>query len=87
MKYLLMFDTPLWMILSITLAVYAWRLRRRIAGLNDPRLYLSKAERRAWARKQLQQQQEDQDAAQLERLTNIVNQPPNPLLPNSKDYS
>lgn len=86
MKYLLMFDTPLWMILSITLAVYAWRLRRRIAGLNDPRLYLSKGERRAWARRQLQQQQEDQDAEQLERLTNIVNKP-NPLLPNSKDYS
>jgi hypothetical protein len=54
MKYLLMLDTPFWVILSGGLTVYVFALRRRINGLSDPRLWLSRGERRAWARKELE---------------------------------
>ena len=57
MKYLLMLDTPFWVILSGCLTVYIFALRRRINGLGDPRLWLSRGERRAWARKELERQE------------------------------
>lgn len=72
MKYLLMLDTPFWLLLSGGLTTYVFALKRRIRGLNDPRLYLSKGERRAWARKELAQREEDHDLAQLEKNTRII---------------
>lgn len=60
MKYLLMLDTPFWLILSGSLGAYVFALKRRIAGLKDPRLWLSKGERRAWARRQLERQEYNQ---------------------------
>lgn len=72
MKYILMLDTPFWLCVSIALLVWNNRLRTRIKGLNDPRLYLSKGERRAWARKELEQQEEDRNTAQFERNLGIV---------------
>jgi hypothetical protein len=65
MKYLLMLDTPFWVILSGCLTVYVYSLRRRINGLSDPRLWLSRGERRAWARKELERQE-------LERNTQSI---------------
>jgi hypothetical protein len=65
MKYLLMLDTPFWVILSGCLTVYVFSLRRRINGLSDPRLWLSRGERRAWARKELERQE-------LERNTQSI---------------
>lgn len=56
MKYLLLLDTPFWLVVSGVLGTYAVRLRTRIRGLDDPRLYLSRSERRSWARKQLEQE-------------------------------
>lgn len=66
MKFLLMLDTPFWLCLSAALTVWNFKLRRRMAGLNDPRLWLSKSERKAWARKEL-------DRLEFERNTDIVN--------------
>lgn len=65
MKYLLMLDTPFWLILSGSLTAYVFALRRRMAGLKDPRLWLTRGERRAWAREELQRQD-------LERDTGII---------------
>lgn len=56
MKYLLLLDTPFWMIISGVLTTYVFRLRQRIAGLNDPRLWLSRGERRALARQDIADQ-------------------------------
>jgi hypothetical protein len=61
MKYLLMLDTPFWLVLSGSLTAYVFALRRRIAGLKDPRLWLSRGERRAWAREELQRQEFERD--------------------------
>lgn len=66
MKYLLMLDTPFWLIVSGSLTTYVFALRRRMNGLKDPRLWLSKGERRAWARTELERQE-------FERNTDIVN--------------
>lgn len=71
-KYLLLLDTPFWLLVSTGLIVYISILRRRMAGLKDPRLYLTRGERRAWARNELAQQAEDRDLEQFERGTNIV---------------
>ena len=71
-KLFAMLDTPVWIIIVTCLVIYILSLRRRIAGLNDPRLYLSKGERRAWARKELAQREEDKDLAQFERNLGIV---------------
>ncbi len=71
-KFIAMIDTPLWVIVVTCLIIYIVSLRRRMAGLNDPRLYLSKGERRAWARKELAQREEDRDAEQFEKNTRTV---------------
>lgn len=60
MKYLLMLDTPFWVFLSGFLTGYVIKLRRIIAGSKDSRLWLSKGERRAWARKELENKQFEQ---------------------------
>lgn len=66
MKYLLMLDTPFWLCLSAALTVWNLKLRNRMRGQRDPRLYLSKGERRAWARKEMERQE-------FERNTDIIN--------------
>lgn len=66
MKYLLMLDTPFWLCLSAALTAWNFKLRNRMRGLNDPRLYLSKGERRAWARKELER-------LEFERNNDIIN--------------
>lgn len=65
MKYLLMLDTPFWLILSGGLTTYVVRLRQRINGLNDPRLWLNRGERRAWARKELERQAFERDTKSI----------------------
>lgn len=71
-KFFAMVDTPIWIIIVAILVCVIVAQRRRMAGLNDPRLYLSKGERRAWARKELAQREEDKDLAQFERNLGIV---------------
>jgi hypothetical protein len=77
-KFFAMLDTPFWLILTIVLVCYIVSLRRRIAGLKDPRLYLSKGERRAWARKELAQREQDYDLAQFQKNLDIVQGNPTP---------
>lgn len=55
-----MLDTPFWLIVSGSLTAYVFALKRRMAGLKDPRLWLKKGERRAWARRQLERQEYNQ---------------------------
>ena len=71
-RFIAMIDTPVWIILTACLVCYIVTLRKRMAGLNDPRLYLSKAERRAWARRELAQRDEDRDVAQFQKNWDIV---------------
>lgn len=68
MKYLLMLDTPFWLILSGGLTTYVFALRRRMAGLKDPRLWLSKGERRAWAREELERQEFERDTETIKEF-------------------
>lgn len=70
MKYLLMLDTPFWLALSSGLTVYVVRLRQRINGLNDPRLWLTRGERRAWARNELTRQQIERDTESIKDFGN-----------------
>lgn len=74
MKYLLMLDTPFWLIVSSTLTVYIFSLRRRMRGLNEPELWLPRRERRAHARKLLKREDEQYQQQMIEHLTDIVNQ-------------
>lgn len=71
-KFFAMIDTPIWIIIVTILVIYILSLRKRMAGLNDPRLYLSKSERRAWARKELAQREEERDLAQFEKNLGII---------------
>jgi hypothetical protein len=71
-KFFAMLDTPVWVIIVTLLIIYILSLRRRMAGLNDPRLWLSRKERRAVARKELAQRDEERDLAQFQRNLDIV---------------
>jgi hypothetical protein len=72
MKLLVLLMDPVWMIIIVLLVVYVVSLRRRMAGLNDPRLYLSKGERRAWARKELEHREEQYAEVQLQKNLDII---------------
>lgn len=72
MKLLVLLMDPVWMIIIVLLVVYIFKLRRRMAGLNDPRLYLSKGERRAWARKELEHREEQYAEVQLQKNLDII---------------
>lgn len=65
MKYLLMLDTPFWMLISIGLGSWVHRLRKTIRGLDEPELLLSRGERRAWARKRLAREEQALDEAAI----------------------
>lgn len=71
-KFFAMLDTPVWIIIVTLLIIYILSLRRRMAGLNDPRLWLSRKERRVVARKELAQRDEERDLAQFQRNLDIV---------------
>lgn len=72
MKLLVLLMDPVWMIVIVFLIVHIFSLRRRMAGLNDPRLYLSKAERRAWARRELEHREEQYAEIQLQKNLDII---------------
>lgn len=55
MKYLLMLDTPFWMILSLVLTTWIFRLKNQIKGINDPRMWLTRKERRELARESIRE--------------------------------
>jgi hypothetical protein len=73
MKYLLMLDTPFWLLVSSTLTVYIFALRRRMRGLKEPELWLPRRERRAHARKMLAREEEQYRQQVLEELDSFIN--------------
>lgn len=56
------------------------RLRRRIAGLDEPELWLPKAERQAHARKLLKREDEAYEQQMIARLTEVINRGNQPTL-------
>ena len=71
-KAIAFLDDPLWLIIIACLVVYIFSLRRRMAGLDDYRLWLSRKERRAYARKQLEAADEERELARFQKNLDIV---------------
>lgn len=71
-KAIAILDDPFWLTIIGFLIVYIFSLRRRMAGLNDFRLWLSKSERRAYARKQLEAADEERELARFQKNLDIV---------------
>jgi hypothetical protein len=62
----------------VWLAVDNARLRRRMKGLDEPELWLPRAERRAHARKLLKREDSEYEQQMIARLTRVIaegNQP------------
>lgn len=71
-KTIAFLDDPFWLIIIGLLIVYIFSLRRRMAGLNDPRLWLSRKERRLYAVKQLEAADEERELARFQKNLDIV---------------
>ncbi len=62
------------LIIAICLLVfYVIDLRRRIAGLDEPELWLPRRERRAHARKLLRREEDQYQAARQQDLLDLIN--------------
>ena len=59
-------------VLVIGLALDNARLRRRMKGLDEPELWLPRAERRAHARKLLKREDEAYEQEMIERLSGVI---------------
>lgn len=71
-KAIAILDDPFWLTIIGLLIVYIFSLRRRMAGLNDPRLWLSRKERRLYAVKQLEAADEERELARFQKNLDIV---------------
>lgn len=60
---------------SLIITPLYFNLRRRMRGLNEPELWLPKAEREEHARKLLRREDEQYMQQQIERYTNYIQQP------------
>lgn len=60
-------DDPFWITIIIGLIVYIFSLRRRMAGLNNPELWLSRKERHKRALEKLEEQDAEKRQARLQR--------------------
>lgn len=69
---LLMLVGVAWFIWSVTVTILWANLTRRLKGLEEPALWLPKAERREHARKLLHRQDEQYEQQMMERLTNYM---------------
>ncbi len=72
MKYILMLDTPFWMLVSACLTAWGFSWKRRAKALNAPWLLLPRKERRAQARLETAEYNEDRQRAQYERDLGVV---------------
>jgi hypothetical protein len=64
----------------VWLAIDNARLRRRMKGLDEPELWLPRAERRAHARKLLKREDEAYEQQMISRLTEVINRGNQPNL-------
>lgn len=70
---------------SVIITVYALMLRHRIATSKNWRLALSRKERRRYALEQMQREDDEYDAAQLERQSDQVKRFMTPDLSTHKE--
>jgi hypothetical protein len=83
-RLVLMIVVVLWISWTIYATVDRFRLKRRIAGLHEPELWLSRSERRAHARKLLRREDDEYTEKLIERTTqSILN--PGTITPQSKE--
>lgn len=66
-KAIAFLDDPIWLIIIGLLIVYIFNLRRRMAGLNNPELWLSRKERHKRALEKLEEQDAEKRQARLQR--------------------
>lgn len=72
-KAFLMLDDFLYIVVIIGLILYALSLRRRMAGLNDPELWLTRKERHARALEKLEAEDAELRRARLLKDMEIIN--------------
>lgn len=66
-KLLLLLDDPIYWVVIVGQLVYILNLRRRMAGLNNPELWLSRKERHARALEKLEEQDAEKRQARLQK--------------------
>lgn len=66
-KAIALLDDPFWITIIIGLVIYIFSLRRRMAGLNNPELWLSKKERHKRALEKLEEQDAEKRQARLQK--------------------
>lgn len=59
-------------IVIIAMGMYIHQLRKTLRGVDNPLIFLSGRERRAYARELLKREQEQHEAAHQERLNKII---------------
>lgn len=72
-KAFLLLDDFLYIVVIIGLILYALSLRRRMAGLKDPELWLTRKERHARALEKLEDQDAELRQARLLKDLDIIN--------------
>lgn len=82
MKLITLIDDPFMLAIIIGQLVYIFSLRRRMAGLNDPELWLSKKERHKRALEKLEEQDAERRQARLQKDLEFI-QGRNPI-PNQE---
>lgn len=84
LKAILLLDDIGYIAIIACLSVYAWSLRRRMRGLNEPELWLPRRERRAHARKLLKREDEEYEQQMIARLTAAMQGTPPTLEENGR---